>query len=381
MVIKAQVADMVTGERIQTLPTSAVRWEKRIVTPEDVSVTLTLAPRAHQRLDLRNSTVEVKTALIVSDGDRVLGAGPIWTREYSDTSGRLEISAGGLRSLLDKSFVLPDTVTSLPLLVQSGDDEGEPNPAVATTFTGATWPQIVKGLLDQRAARTGGGLPLVYGGTGVGSHDKSYDASAFKSVGEALQDLTKLVDGPEIDFTPRLVNNKLEWVVRVGDDAELEVKSPTVHEFDFTPAKRSVRGLKVRSSGEGMASEAWGAGGRQAAKALFSRASSPRLTDAGFPRMETISSAHSTVVEQSTLDKYTQADLVASSAPVEWWSWEFDSHGRTRISDVSVGDYCVVKLRGNRYLPDGVYTRRIVGMSGDSSSRWVKVTTDEVVTW
>lgn len=381
MVIRAQVADLVTGERIQTLPTSSVRWEKRIVTPEDVSVSLTIAPRAHQKLDLRNSTTEVKTALIVSDGDRVLGAGPIWERSYNDTTGRLDITAGGLRSLLDRSFVLPDSVTSVPLLVQSGDDEGEPNPAVATTFTGATWPQIVKGLLDQRAARAGGALPLVYGATGTGVHDKSYDASAFKTVGEALQDLTNLDKGPEIDFTPRLVNNKLEWVVRVGDDAELEVKSPTVHVFDFTPAKRPVRGLRVRSSGAGLASEAWGTGGRQAAKALFARAASSHLLDAGFPRTETLSSAHSTVVEQSTLDQYTQADLVAASAPVEWWSWEFHADRRPRISDVSVGDYCVLKLRGNRYLPDGEYTRRIVALSGDSSSRWVKVTTDEVVTW
>ena len=381
MVIRAQVADMVTGERIQTLPTSEVSWEKRILSPESLTVRMTLAPRAHQRLDIRNATVEAKTALIVTDDDLVLGAGPVWGRDYDDTSGRWSGAAEGVWSLLDYSHVLPESVTSLPLLVESGDDEGEPNPAVATTFIAQTWPQIVKGLIDQRAARPGGALPLVFGATGVGAHDKTYEATAFKSVGEALTDLTRLNGGPEIQFTPQIVDNKLRWLVQVGDDVSPQIMSVTTHVFDFTPRKRSVRGLKVRSSGRSLASEAWGTGGRQAAKALFSRAWSPALIDAGFPRMELVSAAHSTVVEQPTLDRYTQRDLLEASAPIEWWSWEFHADGSPRLSDVSVGDMCTVRIRGNRYLPDGEYTRRIVALSGDSKSRWVRVTTDEVISW
>lgn len=381
MVIRAQVADMTTGDRIQTIPASEVRWEKRIVTPEDISVTVTLAPRAHQRLEMRNSTTEAKSALIVTDGDRVLGAGPIWNRSYWDSTGRFTADGAGLRSLLDHSHILPDSVTTLPLLVQSGDDEGEPNPAVATEFVAKTWPQIVRGLLDQRAARPGGQLPLVFGADGVGAHDKTYQASSFKTIGDALEDLTKLDDGPEIDFTPRIVDNKLEWVVRVGDDAKLQIASVTEHEFDFTPTKRSVRALQVSSRSDGMASEVWGSGGRQAAKALFSRAASPRLLDAGFPRMEAVTADHSTVVDQATLDRYTAGELTRSSAPMELWAWEFHSDKRPRMSDVSVGDYCTVNIANNRYLPDGKYLRRIVALSGSSKTRWVRVVTDEVPTW
>lgn len=381
MVTRAQVADLVTGDRIQTLPTSEVKWERRILTPEQMTVSLTLAPRAHQLLDLRNSTVEAKTALAIVDGDTVLGAGPIWEREYDDTTGRWSGTAEGIWSLLEHAHVLPESVTSMPLLVPSGDDEGEPNPAVATTFTASTWPQIVQGLLAQRAARPGGTLPLEFGPAGTGAHDKSYEASAFKTIGEALTDLTRLVDGPEIEFTPQIVDNKLRWLVRVGDDAQPQIQSVTQHLFDFTPRNRSVRALRVRSSGRGLASELWGTGGRQAAKALFSRAWSPALVDAGFPRMEAVSSSHSTVVEQDTLDRYTERDLAQASAPLEWWSFEFHADRRPRLTDVSVGDLCTVRLKGNRYLPDGEYERRIVAMSGTSKSRWVRVTTDEVVTW
>jgi hypothetical protein len=381
LVIKVQVADLVTGDRIQTLPTSNVRWEKRVTRPESVSVSMTLLPRAHQRLEMRNSTVEAKTALIVADDDVVLGAGPIWERTFDDADGRLSIDAEGVWSLLDRRNILPDTVSTLPLLIEAGDDAGEPNPAVRTAFVAKTWPQIVRGLIEQSETRPGGGLPFVFGPTGAGSHDKTYEASAFKTVGEALTDLTKLMGGPEIAFVPRIVDNKLQWLVRVGDDDQLKIQSPTVHLFDFTPAKKSVRGLRVKSSGAEMASEVWGTGGRQAALALFSRAYSSRLIDAGFPRMEIVSSAHSTVVEKPTLDKYTEADLAAASAPLEWWSWEFHADRMPRLADVNVGDICTVRLRGNRYLPDGDHQRRIVALSGDSSSRWVRVTTDEVTTW
>lgn len=380
MVVRAQVADLVTGDRIQTLPTKDISWVRRILSPETLDVKMTLAPRAHQRLDVRNSTVEVKSALVISDDDVVLGAGPIWERDYDDDTAQWSGSAEGIWSLLEHSHVLPESVTSLPLLVEA-DGVDEPNPAVATSFTAQTWPQIVKGLLQQRATRPGGALPLVYGADGVGAHDKTYDAASFKTIGEALQDLTRLIDGPEIEFKPQIVNNKLRWLVRVGDDAQRELKSQTVHLFDFTARKRSVKGLKTRSSGRGLASEVWGTGGRQASKALFSRAASSRLTDAGFPRMELVSSAHSTVVEQPTLDKYTQQDLALASAPLEWWSFEFHADQQPRLADVSVGDMCIVRLKNNRYLPDGEHVRRIVGMSGSSGSRWVKVITDEVSTW
>lgn len=380
MVIRAQVADMVTGDKIQTLPTSDVTWERRILSPETLRVSMTLKPRAHQMIDLRNSTTEAKTALVVSDDDVVLGAGPIWGREFDDETGKWTCEAAGIWSLLDHAHVMPDTVASLPLLVEV-DGMDEPNPDLATIFTAQTWPQIVRGLLEQRATRPGGRLPFVYGATGAGEHDKTYDAASFKTIGEALQDLTRLMGGPEIEFTPQIVDNRLRWLVRVGDDSQLEIQSKTVHRFDFTPQKRSVRRLKVRSSGRELASEAWGTGGRQAAKALFSRAESPFLLEAGFPRMETVSSAHSTVVEQPTLDRYTEQDLARASAPVEWWSFEFHADGQPRLSDVSIGDTCMVKLEGNRYLPDGEYLRRIVGLSGSSRDRWVKVVTDEVSTW
>lgn len=384
MVTRAFVADMVTGDQIQTLPTSLISWEKRIITPEALRVSMTLRPRAHQRLDVRNATMELKSSLVVMDGARVLGAGPIWERNYDDATGLWQAEAAGIRTLLDKRFVLPQVVTADDLLIAAGDDAGQPNPAMRTTFTAATWPQIVRGLLEQSMLREGGALPLLFGETGSGAHDKLWEAASFKSVGEALDDITKLVDGVEIDFLPQVIANKLRYLVRVGEDAKPQLSSPTVHKFDFTPTKSSVRRLRVRSSGRELASERWGSGGRQAARALFSRVFSRKLIDAGYPRTEGLSSAHSTVIEQDTLDRYTAEDLLASAAPLEWWSFQFHADRAPFLADVNVGDYCTLHLRNNRYLADSPaegYLRRIVALSGDNKSRWVTATTDAVNAW
>lgn len=385
MVIRVQVANLTTGDRLQDLPVSNVRVESRILSPETARVRLTLKPRTHQRLDIRNATVEWKSALVVSDGQRILAAGPITDRDYDDETREWSGDAEGAWAILYRRFIMPRHATAENLLIQSGDDEGEPNPAVATNFTQKSWPFIVKALIEQSTSLDGGTLPFVFErDDGAGAHDKSYDASSFKSVGEALEDLTQLVDGPEISFIPQIVDNRLRWLVRVGDDEKLELSSPTVHSFDFTPVKRSVRRLKVKSSGSELGSVAWGTGGRQAAKALFARAFSPVLLEAGFPRLESVSSAHSTVVEQPTLQRYTDRDLELASTPIEWWSWQTDADRVPRLADLQVGDYCVVHIKGNAYLPDSPpegFMRRIVSLSIDSATRWVTVVTDGVHTW
>jgi hypothetical protein len=151
------------------------------------------------------------------------------------------------------------------------------------------------------------------------------------------------------------------------------------HVFDFSVPKRTVRGLKVKRSARGLAVEAWATGGRQSAVALIARAASDAITTAGFPRMESLSSAHSTVTEQSTLDAYAAGELSTSQSAHEWWSFETNIDKVPKLGSFWLGDYCNVKMRDSAYVPDGTYRRRIAALSGDSRSRWVRITTDEAV--
>lgn len=412
--MKLFVGELTTGRKIIPIPALSGSWDIRrnragslscdvvlsdVSRPsegfypgEDVYPGDDLLPGAGSKnrdLDLRNNAAVGRSFLAVAEGDRIFAAGPIWDHTYDSDSRRLHIEAEGMWSMLMRRFILPVAVETVSLLITAGDDAGKPNPAVATVFTGKSWPFIVKGILQQGFARANGALPIIFGADGTGAHDKSYDAASFKSQGEAVMDLTELADGPEVEFRP-FFNSSLsgvEWLAMVGDDTQPEITSVgNPHRFDFTAPKGNVRGLKVKSSARELSSEAWATGGRQAAVALISRAASDLLTAAGYPRFESLSNAHSTVSEQSTLDAYAQSDLALGSHVSEWWEWEtrmgLDDKGKPVVPDVSslwLGDRVNVILRGNPYLPDGPHARRIAALSGSIGSPWVKVTTDAVL--
>lgn len=374
--------NMVTGRKIIPLPATDGDWEIRRNRFGTLSCDITLAPEKHRALDLRENAKDGRSFLAFAEGDRILEAGVIWDHEYDMDSRRLHLVAEGIWSILWHRFILPAAVETTALLIQSGDSAGQPNPAVATTFTGQPWPAIVKGILQQGFARAGGDLPIVFGADGAGAHDKSYDAASFKPQGEALQDLTELVDGPEVEFRPQFTSDGVgvEWLAVVGDDDQLEITSAgRPHRFDFTVRKPTVRGLKEKGSARGLTSEAWATGGRQAAIALISRAASTLLTDRGFPRFESLSNAHSTVVEQAVLDAYAAADRDLGSQLSSWWEWETNTARTPRLSALRLGDRATVVLSGDGYLPDGEHDRRIAALSGNLRSRWVRVVADEAL--
>lgn len=376
------LADAKTGRNIIPISGTSGRWEVRRNRSGDLTCTIPLSNKEHRRLNLYETAKPGASLLGIGEGSWIAEAGPIWEHDFDEDRQELALTAEGMWSMLRRRFIMPAAVETTSLLLTSGDDAGKPNPAVATNFVGRSWPHIVRRVLQQGMSRTGGALPLVFGPDGTGSHDKSYDAASFKTQGEAMLDLTELEGGPEIDLRPRYTQDGLgiEFLVRVGDDAQLQLSSiGEPHVFDFSVPKRTVRGLKVRRSARGLAAEAWATGGRQSAVALIARAASDAITTAGFPRMESLSSAHSTVTEQSTLDAYAAGELATSQNAHEWWSFETNVDKAPKLGSFWLGDYCSVKMRDSAYVPDGTYRRRIAALSGDSRSRWVRITTDEAV--
>lgn len=379
--LSVYLADLKTGRRIIPLPYSKIDLERRRNTAEGIRVDITLKDSAHRALNLYANGTPGKAILAVFEGDYCAGAGPLWEADYDDDSKRLTLDSEGMWSYFYKRFILPINAETEPLLLQTGENAGEPNPATRTEIIQKSWPALVRILIQQAMAREGGSLPLVFGPDGVGAHDKTYEGSAFKTLGSAFDDLVDLDNGPEIEFAGRFTADRkgIEFVVRVGDDTNLELSSRTVHRFDFSVPRPSVRKLRVRRSANNLSSEAWSTGGRQAAVALIARASSTALTDAGFARFESMSTAHSTVETQSTLDSYSREDLARGQRLTDFWSFEAKMDANPKFGNYTIGDYVDVVIGpDNAYgIPPKPYRRRIAALSLDERKRWVKITTDE----
>lgn len=330
--------------------------------------------------DLFNTTTSVKAGLAVEHGERIIEAGPVWTRSHDDHT--LTLVAKGLRSVFAHRHVLPNAAYSIDptqfyIKDPSKSSGTMPNPAVATNLTGLSLGTIAKRLVQQALGNPGGSLPIVFADDEAGGHERNFDGGSFTRVSEALDGIEGIDGGVELRFTPRFRPDMLgvEWVLEVGSSL---IASPQEHRWDIGLPDSPTRGLSWVEDSSEMAAVAFAAGGRAADKVLTARASSTRLTDPplNYPLLETADTGRSSVTEQATMDAWARKGLDKGAAPSEAWSFEtlIDSADGPRLGDYRHGDFMQLAIHGHEFFGDYTARQRIVQLSGQLGSEWVKVT-------
>ncbi|WP_353144747.1 hypothetical protein, partial [Acinetobacter pragensis] len=141
----------------------------------------------------------------------------------------------------------------------------------------------------------------------------------------------------------------------------------------------AIRKLTEKVSPEFMTSVAIFTGGKDDDRVLVSRKDDGGvLVAAGFPLSEVWDSSHSTVSEQATLDGWAAGAIRDGSAPVAFWSFDVRAE---QAPGLRHGDWCRVEVRDHYWIPDGLYERRIVEVSGDEESEWLSVTIAGMQGW
>lgn len=394
-----------TGRRILDLPVLTGPWDVRLNTAGSITCTVDMNDPDVQRLDLRNTSTPAQTFLGVVEGDKIMEAGPIWTRTYSRDTRILELGAKGLASYFDFRLILPLLAKTLPVdqwTVEVPDpaDPGStivvPNPLLATMVDGVSLGTRAKRLIQQARLWTGGNLPIVFQADEAADRTKTYNAIDFKSVLEAIEDIANMENGPEFDFMPRFTADQLgaEWLFRTGTEAQPLITSTAVPLWDVTRPESPVSNLQVDEDGSKLRSLAWQQGGKQDDDVLVARAYDSTLVDANYPLMESIDTSHSTVSEQATLDGYAAANVEAGRRAQEIWSFTAKANPRDKdgrpagplVGSYQKGDYAQLVLekwrpatedlaeRGDPFLQDGGITdHRIIGLAGDEKGVDVKV--------
>jgi hypothetical protein len=382
-VTRVLIGDFRTGRRILDLPFSSVSWDKRRNRPETLSVTTTLLDPDVRALDLRNAGSPVKAFMAVLEGDYFCGAGPIWGHEYDQDSGALSMTAAGAGSWLHHRTVLPALAAGIdPALFVVPDpadtSKTMANPALATTVTGAWLGTIMKRLVQQALSWPGGGAPFVLPDDVAGIHERTYDGLDLIPVGEAIEALGDVENGPDHELTPRFASDRLgvEWLLRHGSPTQPQLRATAIHRWDLSAASRSARGLKVTVDGSSMTGLAWATGGRSSDSAIVERFTGNALTAAGYPLLETVDSSHTSVSERATLRSYAAERVRLGQTPGELWTFEVRKDSAPSFGEYGIGDLCKLIIRNDPFIPDGDYVREIAGLSGDEGD-WVKITTTE----
>lgn len=362
------MGDLLTGRRILDVPFMAASWSVEINGPGTVTATVDLRDPAVAALGMWNASMPGKTFLAAASGDLIFEAGPIWSRAYNRDSGQLTLTAKGLWSYFDHRTVLPFIGDQPVVDATTGESAAYAN----TALTGMHLGTIGKRLVQQSMTWPGGNLPIDFEPDKSGDNERNYLGAELPVIGQMLDNLTGVENGPDIEFRPRFSADKLgvRWLYRSGDP---RLGSQTVHLIDASVAASPVESLTDSESADMMGSLGWCSGGRSADVALIERHLDTRLLDAGFPLLERLDTSRSSVTQVATLKAYAAELARNGDRPMSSWTAtvRMGGEGEPRLGELWNGDTADFKIRRDLFMPDGNYRRRIMSMSGKAGSNFV----------
>ncbi|WP_416394229.1 MULTISPECIES: hypothetical protein [unclassified Curtobacterium] len=364
------IGDLLTGNVSTFLQPQSGSWETTINEAGSLSITVTLRDPDVRMLNLPNAATVGKSYLAVAENDTIMNAGPIWQHQYSKDDGTLQLTASGMWSYFDHRVLLPVLAA------------GQTPLDVETYYENVSLQTIAKRLVQQAQQHTNGNVPVILPAEVAGTETREYQGADLSLVGDALEDLTSVENGPEIDFMPRWRADRLgiEWLMRVGTPSAPQLSSQSTYVWDYSTRQPSIKGLTVTRNGSRVTGRGWAASGSSSDATMFSTYTNSSLLNQGYPLLEVVEASRSTD-EQSELDAYVRELARVGSKPTEFWSFEVQADQSPLVGEYSKGDYCAIKMRGDYYIPDSPpdgYRRRITNLSGDHDGKWIKVTTGEV---
>lgn len=364
------IGDLLTGRHINDVPFLSAEWAAELNAAGSVSAKIDLRDPQVRTLGMYNAAYPGKTFLAVADGDHVLEAGPIWMRSYDRESGVLSVGASGLWSYFDARTLVPN-IGDMPVI--------DPVTGESAAWANSSWKNlhlgtIGKRIIEQSMTWPGGNLPIVFEDDKPGSHERNYLGADLARIGQMLQNLTEVEDGPDIGFFPEWMPDRMgvRWRY-VSGDPRLVGSRP--HRVDVTVPKTALDRLSVADSGVEMGALGWCSAGRASDTAIIERVSNAGMLAAGFPLLERVDSSRSTVTLAETARAYASELARTGGKPVSSWSVSVHTGGvgEPQYTDFRVGDLVEFKITDDLFIPDGVYTRRIVNVSGSAGDPVLKL--------
>jgi hypothetical protein len=367
MPIQVHAIEMLTGRKITPLPVSKAKW--KVTTNADESITCTV-PAADPRvvkLDPWGATTLARNGLLVVVDGFPVAAGPIWRRKLDLKTGSLELTAGGLRSYFNRRVAVP--VSAL--------GAGEPDPAFDTRVTNLSLATVAKRYVQLAQAWPGGSIPMVLPADEARpGRDITVKAVDLKKVGDLIDDLSGIENGPDFAFQPRFSADGLGiyWEMRTGTETNPRIGSLDAGQirWSYGAPKSPAFDLVIEEDATEVASQGWAVGGAGVDQVLAARASLDALPAAGFPLLEATSTGNSTVTRQENLEEKAAQLAYLGQFVSSFWNMRVAARSENparpypKLGDWWLGDLATVDIdRREKIIPTGSSVRRIASIEGD----------------
>lgn len=373
MTLDLYAIEMLSGRNLGPLAKITAKWQ--VATNADESITCTVPASDHNVRRTRPwemTTLGRNGLLAVVDGLPV-AAGPIWKRRYNASTGHIELTAGGLRSYFTKRVAVPVAASGKPLV----DANGDPVAAYDTRTLNYSLGTVAKRYVELARAWPGGAIPMVLPADEVRpGRDITVKAIDLKRVGDLIDNLSDVINGPDIAFRPRFTADGagIYWEMQTGTEANPRLGStdPLATKWSYGAPKSPAYDLEIDEDGTSYASRFWVTGGAGSDKVVTAQGYSPVLISAGFPLLDGVDAGNSSLSEQSTANDKAAQGVKLGQYASSFWSMKVDAHSpkAPKLGEYWLGDLATINIdKREPVLPPGDSVRRIAGISGDESDK------------
>ena len=365
--------EMLSGRRLTPLPKIAAQWKVTTNADESITCTIPASDRNVKRLRVwEMSTLARNGLLAVVDGLPV-AAGPIWRRRYNASTGRIELTAGGLRSYFTKRVAVPVSASGQPLV----DANGDPVTAYDTRTVNMSLGTVAKRYVELARAWPGGAVPMVLPNDEARpGRDITVKAIDLKRIGDLIDNLSDVINGPDIAFRPRFSSDGagIYWEMQTGTEANPRLGSTDAlaTKWSYGAPKSPAFDLEIDEDGSGHASRFWVTGGAGSDKVVTAQTYSPTLIAAGFPLLDGVDAGNSSLSEQSTANDKAAQGVKLGQYASSFWSMKVVAHSERapKLGEYWLGDLATINIdKREPVLPAGDSVRRIAAISGDETDK------------
>lgn len=353
------VAETTTGTLLADVtPRDLPSFTRKLTDRGQWTVNLVPDDSANASLDFHALTDAGRFTWVIMCGSVVVQAGPTFTYSFDENSRALSVSGTGIAGLFDRR-VLRNSAAYTSIVDTSED----------VTISNRSLRGIAREIVAINLAQTGYALPIDLPAPETGTNTRTYYGYDLAGVWNRLDDLSKVINGPEIDFWPYLVpgQNKLRWQMLIGSPLLGDQQSAAV--WDYGGA---LSAIDVDVNGAASpCTRVWVKGSGTERSLLTGYAENTTLIGLGFPPTDYVDGDHTSVTDTSTLKNYADADLAAFNAPTETWRCSIRIDGATgagvevspELGNWTLGDAPIFGVSGHPWIPDGQYRRRILAYS------------------
>lgn len=371
MAVNFGIADFRTGDRVVDLPVLAgASWAAMLNKPDELSCTIDLRDPDVLALDPTSTTEPKKTVLFAeAPNGAILAWGVISEREWDEDARTLDLTASGGWQYFNQRIIAPAAAESGTIVLPDGKVTEVFDTKYAGTTLGSIGIELVAQALDWPGAPLAFDLPA----PDDGDHESElFRLVDFKTVGEAITDLTKREDGPDFAFDARRADNGIALVyrLRVGDP----YFGDDVGSWPLGGPASPISGFKVTDDGGDIATHVWMQAGRTDSKVLVARSINTDLRDvSGYPVLDMVDTAHTDVTLQGTLDAYAAENAARASKVSRELKFKVKGNASLALGQYRPGDWVRIDVPDRHPYLRGDVPIRLLSIAGDETGTDVTI--------